>query len=175
MTEEEFLTSLQERYKGVVPDPPAKRSRLSFIPELSSDSDSDPVGQVMPTRFTKKRKVITSSDDFDPANESLESDEDKGVELDIGASGDDSAYEDEETDPPSPEKPVKGKGKNGASNAAKNQIRDALLKSYDVGGGIPKVLLISLKAGALGVQLTAANNIFLMVCRLHAGCERCSP
>jgi hypothetical protein len=159
-TEDEFLVSLEERYKDVTPDPPAKRLRPGFIPELSSDSDSDPVATITPARFTKRRKVVALSDDFDPANEPLESEDGKDFEL--GASEDGSINE--ASEPPSPEKPVKGKGKSGPSMAGNIRKRDALLKSYDVGRDIPKVLLVSLKAGALGVQLTAANNIFLMVC-----------
>jgi len=156
------LASLEERYKNVIPDPPAKRPRPSFMPELSSDSDSDLTTPVNPARSTKKPNIIASSDDF----------EDKDVKSDPGSSEDDSMYEDEESAPSSPEKPVKGKGKNRANG---KQKRAALLKSYDVGSNIPKVLLISLKAGALGVQLTAANNVFLMVCHSHIKRERSSP
>ena len=39
---------------------------------------------------------------------------------------------------------------------------DAILRSYDLDNGVPVVLLITLKAGALGLQLTAANNVFLV-------------
>ena len=45
---------------------------------------------------------------------------------------------------------------------SKDEKRKALLRSYDVGNDIPVVMLISLKAGALGLQLTAANNVYLV-------------
>lgn len=164
------MASLEEHYKDVTTDLPEKGSRLGFIPELSSDSDTDPVATVMPARFTKRRKVVASSDDFDPVNEPLESEDDKDVERDLGASEDDDDSMYQESEPPSPEKPVKGKGKSGASMTGNIRKRDALLKSYEVGSDIPKVLLVSLKAGALGVQLTAANNVFLMVCLSTGQC-----
>ncbi|KAI0344734.1 hypothetical protein BDW22DRAFT_1354880 [Trametopsis cervina] len=53
----------------------------------------------------------------------------------------------------------KGKGKSkGKSKAVPTPVYDELL--YD--GENPKVMLISLKAGALGLNLTVANNVYLM-------------
>ncbi|OAX42534.1 hypothetical protein K503DRAFT_847742 [Rhizopogon vinicolor AM-OR11-026] len=52
----------------------------------------------------------------------------------------------------------KGKGKSKTKNKGKAKA------TFDsaFGGEIPRVMLISLKAGALGLNLTVANNVFLM-------------
>ncbi|KAH8119200.1 SNF2 family N-terminal domain-containing protein [Phellopilus nigrolimitatus] len=56
----------------------------------------------------------------------------------------------------------KGKGKDKGKGKAKNtQTKKSL--GYSAFDGInPKVMLISLKAGALGLNLTVANNVYLM-------------
>ncbi|KAG1751540.1 SNF2 family N-terminal domain-containing protein [Suillus paluster] len=63
----------------------------------------------------------------------------------------------------------KGKGKSKPRNKGKAKARYGLAASQKTrfdgsafGIRIPRVMLISLKAGALGLNLTAANNVFLM-------------
>ncbi|EMD31673.1 hypothetical protein CERSUDRAFT_88802 [Gelatoporia subvermispora B] len=51
------------------------------------------------------------------------------------------------------------KGKHKASNTAMSTLRR---NSHRLDGPNPKVMLISLKAGALGLNLTVANNVYLM-------------
>ncbi|EGO00039.1 hypothetical protein SERLA73DRAFT_167889 [Serpula lacrymans var. lacrymans S7.3] len=51
---------------------------------------------------------------------------------------------------------VKGKGKSRAKTSAKPTFKDSFFT-----GENPKVMLISLKAGALGLNLTVANNVYL--------------
>ncbi|THH01129.1 hypothetical protein EW026_g1526 [Hermanssonia centrifuga] len=55
-------------------------------------------------------------------------------------------------------RPTKGKGK----GKKKAKSRPALDGVSTFGGVNPKVMLISLKAGALGLNLTVANNVYLM-------------
>lgn len=160
-----------------------KRARTSFIPDLSSDTDDDTSALLVPAKKTgvtlpalssseeedlklpaprkAKKKVIMSSDDFDPSAEPHEDDDDY-VELDVGASDDESEYQASEAFS-SPQRKAKGKGKATSRKATIDDRRTALLHSYDVGEAVPTVLLISLKAGALGLQLTVANNVYLMV------------
>jgi SWI/SNF-related matrix-associated actin-dependent regulator of chromatin subfamily A3 len=52
----------------------------------------------------------------------------------------------------------KGKGK---SKAVKNKGKAKARFDSALGDRIPRVMLISLKAGALGLNLTVANNVFL--------------
>ncbi|KAG0704509.1 SNF2 family N-terminal domain-containing protein [Suillus ampliporus] len=58
-----------------------------------------------------------------------------------------------------------GKGKSKPKNKGKAKARYSPATRFDgsaVRGRIPRVMLISLKAGALGLNLTVANNVFLM-------------
>ena len=63
----------------------------------------------------------------------------------------------------------KGKGKGKANGKSKAGTRsrvapagDTLMNGQAISNGVnPKVMLISLKAGALGLNLTVANNIYL--------------
>lgn len=53
----------------------------------------------------------------------------------------------------------KGKGKAKTQNKNKGKMKARLNSALE--GVIPRVMLISLKAGALGLNLTVANNVFL--------------
>ncbi len=77
----------------------------------------------------------------------------------VGDDGDDDDYIDVEDEKPKREQ-SKGKGKNKGKSRA---VADLTFlpggsSSADVN---PKVMLISLKAGALGLNLTVANNVYL--------------
>jgi len=54
---------------------------------------------------------------------------------------------------------AKGKSKGKGKAAARSQLGS--LEDTVMNGVNPKVMLISLKAGALGLNLTVANNIYL--------------
>ncbi|KAJ7045638.1 SNF2 family N-terminal domain-containing protein [Mycena alexandri] len=69
----------------------------------------------------------------------------------------DSDFLDDEDDDTAHSKKSKGKGK--AKAKAKGKAKAS---SYNTFGENPKVMLISLKAGALGLNLTVANNVYLM-------------
>lgn len=62
------------------------------------------------------------------------------------------------TGPPSKKRKTKAKDKGKGKGKAATRSRAALPISNGVN---PKVMLISLKAGALGLNLTVANNIYL--------------
>ncbi|KAF9650574.1 hypothetical protein BDM02DRAFT_3164771 [Thelephora ganbajun] len=71
-----------------------------------------------------------------------------------------SDYSDTEFDGDEKPQSKRGKGKGKGKAPAKSRILEAL-KELD-GESNPRVMLISLKAGALGLNLTVANNVFLM-------------
>lgn len=88
-----------------------------------------------------------------------DADDDFVMPADDGDDDDDSFIVDD-SDDERPKKKAKGKGKaktNGKRKAApKSDYRDNLRDGVN-----PKVMLISLKAGALGLNLTVANNVYL--------------
>jgi SWI/SNF-related matrix-associated actin-dependent regulator of chromatin subfamily A3 len=55
----------------------------------------------------------------------------------------------------------KGKGKAMAKARFATSTRTTFYESSSLSGRNPKVMLISLKAGALGLNLTVANNVYL--------------
>jgi SWI/SNF-related matrix-associated actin-dependent regulator of chromatin subfamily A3 len=57
---------------------------------------------------------------------------------------------------------AKGKGK-AASRSYPGSVDSDVNRSPNLNGVNPKIMLISLKAGALGLNLTVANNIYLWV------------
>lgn len=97
--------------------------------------------------------------------------DDDFVPDDVADDDDDDFVVSDDDTPWGQSKPKKGKGKaNGKAKAkGKSKARlsgeDSVLtyKSTAVAfGANPKVMLISLKAGALGLNLTVANNVYLM-------------
>lgn len=74
--------------------------------------------------------------------------------------GDDDDFIDDDEDTPRTQKKAKGKAK-GKEKAGKPKAKPSRSSSDD--GVNPRVMLISLKAGALGLNLTVANNVYLYV------------
>ena len=80
--------------------------------------------------------------------------------------GDDDDFIDDEDDDLAPRRTQKGKGKGKAKS--KGQKSSGLISAPPssnllLDGVNPRVMLISLKAGALGLNLTVANNVYLQV------------
>jgi len=106
-------------------------------------------GEANGGEYQQENTIPTNSDDDDDFV--LEMD----VESDDGANG---------TRP----RGKKGKGKGKAKGKSKAGTRsrvasagDTIMNGLSSNGVNPKVMLISLKAGALGLNLTVANNIYL--------------
>ncbi|GJE94457.1 SNF2 family N-terminal domain-containing protein [Phanerochaete sordida] len=78
----------------------------------------------------------------------------------VDESDDDSFIDDSEDE--RPKKKGKGKVKGKANGKRKASAPKADYDSLLTDGVNPKVMLISLKAGALGLNLTVANNVYLM-------------
>ncbi len=100
-----------------------------------------------------------SDDNYPSADPTGASDDD---EYRIDCDSDDDA----ETITASVRKAVKGKAVAISASQRGKMNYDAILRSYTLDDEVPVVMLISLKAGALGLQLTAANNVFLVSVRL---------
>ena len=118
---------------------PVREETTSVVP--SSDGGR-------PTRKRKRTKVAIEHKDVDELNDAADSDliqdedkeDDDFVDDDGGASS-----------------KKKGKGKSKGKQRQMSPINDEF--AFD--GPNPKVMLISLKAGALGLNLTVANNVYL--------------
>lgn len=97
---------------------------------------------------------------------SIDDDADGDFVLGDEHEGDDDDFIDDEDDDLAPRRTQKGKGKGKAKS--KGQKSSGLISAPPssnllLDGVNPRVMLISLKAGALGLNLTVANNVYLQV------------
>ncbi|KAF8342156.1 SNF2 family N-terminal domain-containing protein [Cantharellus anzutake] len=140
-----------------------KRLRPNFLGSpLSSESESDDFLRKVEgsSSLKTKAKTRTLSDDYKPEAESAGPSDNDEYRENGGLSGGDGGV-----NVAGARRRTKGKGKAVAVPApqGKKKEREAILQSYNISRDkIPVVMLISLKAGALGLQLTVANNVFLM-------------
>ncbi|KAH9941011.1 SNF2 family N-terminal domain-containing protein [Amylocystis lapponica] len=88
--------------------------------------------------------------------------------------GNDSDFIDDDDEDAAPKKKGKGKGKGKKKARASVAPRFAVLDGSAFGGINPKVMLISLKAGALGLNLTVANNVYLQEGIESQAIDRCN-
>ncbi|KIY67158.1 hypothetical protein CYLTODRAFT_490860 [Cylindrobasidium torrendii FP15055 ss-10] len=109
------------------------------------------------------RRVVENTEDLDFTPSSPAA---GGEDSDFAPAGDDE--DDDYVMHNTPEK-QKAKPKSQAKGKGKARVREHSLEpedlndlSYGGSGGNPKILLLSLKAGALGLNLTVANNVYLM-------------
>ncbi|KAI5123845.1 hypothetical protein M0805_005664 [Coniferiporia weirii] len=105
-----------------------------------------------PSRSRSKRSVVVLDDDDDFVDKAAQDKEFVAADDDDG----DDFLEDEDTISQTNKAKNKWKGK------AKKIGTNSSFTSGFLSGKNPKVLLISLKAGALGLNLTVANNVYLM-------------
>lgn len=130
----------------------------SFSKPLKDDDYSSTQPAAASASATQKRrtgraaKIILDSDEEDAIDQKEDAD------FVVHSDSDDSFLDDREAALPWNKNKGKGKGK-GKAKKAKGSKGSS---SYSNGGN-PKVLLISLKAGALGLNLTVANNVYLWV------------
>lgn len=116
----------------------------------------DKIGATKPPaaqgRAKRQRKRTRTSV---PDDEVVVLDDDGDGDFVVGDDHEDEDFIDEDDD----DTPARKKG-----NRAKGKQRETAKSSYDeiaFDGPNPKVMLISLKAGALGLNLTVANNVYL--------------
>jgi SWI/SNF-related matrix-associated actin-dependent regulator of chromatin subfamily A3 len=129
-----------------------------------------PVSEVQPTRRSVRssRRGESNAGESHQDSEvmSIENDDDDDFVLGMDADGDDDAH-----DARTQSKKGKGKGKSKSKGKGKGKmatrshltpVGDTAGYDTSTGNGVnPKIMLISLKAGALGLNLTVANNVYL--------------
>ncbi|KAH8828492.1 SNF2 family N-terminal domain-containing protein [Flagelloscypha sp. PMI_526] len=136
-------------------EPTSSQPNTTNVGASTPVSDPEPV--ITSRRGRKARaSVILDSDDFIDGTD----DDDDFVMNEAGHSDNDLNFEDS---PPKKSRKNKGKQRASAPQPLDDDDDDILsaLPSIDTSEN-PQVMLISLKAGALGLNLTVANNVYLM-------------
>ena len=137
--------------------------RFSIPIEEGSSTQTIATSQAMPA--TQKRRTGRTSriiNDIDDENNVATDGADRDFVNGASDSGDSFLDDDEDSltwtkkGKSRPKGKGKGKGKAKASNPKAFRRESS--------GEVPRVMLISLKAGALGLNLTVANNVYLYVC-----------
>ena len=152
-TLEQFCIPLEDEAS---PTPSAPTSAPSTDPKPATPA-------ALPRRRSRSSRIILDGESEDDANDG-----------DFVATQDDDADSFIDDDDDDFAKPKKGKGKGKGKGKKKTKgsaslsaVRDSgVYESFSSSSGngmIPKVMLISLKAGALGLNLTVANNVYLYV------------
>lgn len=110
-------------------------------------------------RTRKKTSNVVTDDEDDVGMNGNDGNDSDFVAQD--QDGDDSDFTDDEDADDRPKKKPKGKGKAKAQRGRATSSRVDMLDGSAFEDVNPKVMLISLKAGALGLNLTVANNVYL--------------
>lgn len=120
--------------------------------------DAAPAPATIPTqsngRTTRQRK---RTNNVIPDDDILVPDDDG--DADFVADGDDDDDDFIVDDEPKKQTKATSKAKGKRRESPKTAFDDLMSASFD--GPNPKIMLISLKAGALGLNLTVANNVYL--------------
>ena len=99
-----------------------------------------------------------------PLEDSVDIDDNNDTDFMVGIADDDDFLDDEDDDRAFSSKRRNGTGKTKGKGKAKSTGRISARAGFNgasFAGENPKVMLISLKAGALGLNLTVANNVYL--------------
>ncbi|KAI0743822.1 SNF2 family N-terminal domain-containing protein [Daedaleopsis nitida] len=143
----------------------ATAPRLSQAIAPPSSQVTEPMSSQRSSRRSRSKKSIVIDDPID----SLDKDQDDDFVMrdDQDDDDDDFIVDDSDDEAPRRMQSKKGKGKASARGNVKKKAASVLASipapsypKYD--GANPRVMLISLKAGALGLNLTVANNVYLM-------------
>jgi SWI/SNF-related matrix-associated actin-dependent regulator of chromatin subfamily A3 len=161
--------------EGEQDDMPALTPRARARPSASQSAS------VTTTSSRLRRRTGSQKNLFDGDEEIAAGDDDDDFVLGAGNDEDDDFIDDDDDDSPFASKSKKGKGKTKAKSKGKGKAVRSKKATYAPlpSGRNPKVMLISLKvrvyvsrkydygheriqAGALGLNLTVANNVYLM-------------
>ncbi|KAH8108075.1 SNF2 family N-terminal domain-containing protein [Cristinia sonorae] len=148
------------RFDGQMSQKRRQETIARFSVPVVDDSPSAPsMSQPTPTGRTQRstrRKSTHSRMDVDGEYAADDGNDSDFVAPGGGYNTDDFIDDDDDDESPRKKK-TKGKGKRKASSRATAQYDGSAFDDVN-----PKVMLISLKAGALGLNLTVANNVYLM-------------
>ncbi|TCD63046.1 hypothetical protein EIP91_006059 [Steccherinum ochraceum] len=124
----------------------------------ASLSQPEPTAPSSQRRTRRKTTTVVDSDD-----DVVILDNDNDGDFVAQYEDNDSDFIDDEDADERPKKKAKGKGKAKANGRGKRKAAPRTAYNGSSSDGVnPKVMLISLKAGALGLNLTVANNVYLM-------------
>lgn len=131
-------------------------SNAQSIPDVSTSELQQTRRSARTSRRGEASGGVYQQADVMPTN----ADDDDDFLLDIEIDSDDDAAS---TRPRSKKRKTKAKGKGKAVTRSRvASVGGSKLNTPSISNGVnPKVMLISLKAGALGLNLTVANNIYL--------------
>ncbi|KAI0690203.1 SNF2 family N-terminal domain-containing protein [Cerioporus squamosus] len=139
---------------------------LSQAPSLSQATappSSQPTESASSQRSSRRRSRATQSTVIDDIFNDDNDKDDDFVMSDDDQDDDDDFIDDEDDDAPPRTQSKKGKPKPKPKGTKKASLPSTpALDSTQFDDVNPRVMLISLKAGALGLNLTVANNVYLM-------------
>ena len=145
----------------------AKR-RQETLERFSLPLEDDVTSRISSETPLPSSRGRRSSTQVTSHEESIDTDGDGDADFTVnGDSEEDNDFlDDEDDDSAFSSKPRKGKGNSKAKGKAKakSTVRSSVRSGFNgssFAGENPKVMLISLKAGALGLNLTVANNVYL--------------
>lgn len=136
------------------------------LEDSTSPTPSAPAPSLTPAPLTRRRsqpmQMVLAGDSDEDVND---------ADFIAAEDSDDSFLDDDAVFKPLKKGKGKGKGKAKTSNSREAE-NSRSHSSMPVNGTNPKVMLISLKAGALGLNLTVANNVYLYVtvCPHNSNC-----
>ena len=122
----------------------------------STQVSATQAANLVPSQRSSRRTRSTRS----VIDESIDDDRDDDFVMDAAQEDDDDFIDDEDDDSPFTQS-KKGKGKATGKGKKAVPARAPVPSSIQFDGVNPRVMLISLKAGALGLNLTVANNVYL--------------
>ena len=127
------------------------------VPLDDSPSTLGADGEALPSRRTRRSSKKAILDDGDL---NMDADDDGDFVAIDSATDDEGPFVSKSQKNKHNAKKGEGKNKSNATTQSRGSIR-AGFDGSSFSGKNPKVMLISLKAGALGLNLTVANNVYL--------------
>ncbi|VDB95911.1 unnamed protein product [Peniophora sp. CBMAI 1063] len=135
---------------------PAPKPRTQKRPSASQSASASTTSSRLRRRASSQKSLFGGDEEMAGA------DDDDDFVLGVEDEDDDDFIDDEDDDSAFASKSKKGKGKAKSKGKGKAARPRKATYAHLPSGRNPKVMLISLKAGALGLNLTVANNVYLM-------------
>ncbi|RPD63881.1 hypothetical protein L227DRAFT_542891 [Lentinus tigrinus ALCF2SS1-6] len=144
---------------------PVEADSVPSLSQATAPPSSQLTEPASSQRSSRRRGRITQSS---TVVDEIFADDDKDDDFVVGDDAqddDDDFIDDEDDDAPARTQSKKGKGKAKPTTRGKKKASipsTPVVDAPEFDGVNPRVMLISLKAGALGLNLTVANNVYLM-------------